>query len=80
MYYRSEAQSCTNRLRQSDQERHQVIADLRSERQASRQLQSDLETTRKGYEDQLNTMTEELAQYLNPATVWVGNFKFYIRI
>ena len=66
MFCRSEAVTSGSRLRATDEQRLQTIADLRKETEKNRKLESELQTTRKGYEAQLNTMTEELAQYLTP--------------
>ena len=56
--------SC-NRLQHTEQQRLSGINQLREEQETRRKLEQELDTTRKGYEAQLNTMTEELAQYLN---------------
>ena len=50
------------RLRLTDSARLGALGDFRLEQENVRNLQSELTTTRKGYEAQLNTMTEELAQ------------------
>jgi len=65
-YYRAESETMGDRLRLTDSARLGALGDLRLEQENVRNLQSELTTTRKGYEAQLNTMTEELAQYLNP--------------
>ena len=56
--------SC-NRLKYTEEQRLSGINELREEQESKRTLEQELDTTRKGYEAQLNTMTEELAQYLN---------------
>ncbi|CAG5112337.1 Oidioi.mRNA.OKI2018_I69.chr2.g6563.t1.cds [Oikopleura dioica] len=64
---RAEMNASCNRLQHTEQQRLSGINQLREEQETRRKLEQELDTTRKGYEAQLNTMTEELAQYLNKA-------------
>jgi gamma-glutamyl:cysteine ligase YbdK (ATP-grasp superfamily) len=69
---RAEMNASCNRLKYTEEQRLSGINELREEQESKRTLEQELDTTRKGYEAQLNTMTEELAQYLNKTDVLNG--------
>jgi len=64
-YNSSESQAALTRLRQADDERFKLIDQLRDSKDETKSVQAELETIKHNYEEQLNTMTEELAQQLN---------------
>ena len=79
--YSAESQAALVRLRQADDERFKLIDQLRDSKDETKSVQgecwiirctshwtcftAELETIKHNYEEQLNTMTEELAQQLN---------------
>jgi hypothetical protein len=69
---RAEMNASCNRMKHTEEQRLSGINELREEQESKRTLEQELDTTRKGYEAQLNTMTEELAQYLNKTDVLNG--------
>jgi len=63
-YSCSESQSALSRLRRAEDERHDLIGQLRKSREEKKEVENEMETIKRSYEEQLNTMTEELAQQL----------------
>ena len=76
--FRAEMNASCNRLKHTEEQRLSGINELREEQESKRKLEQELDTTRKGYEAQLNTMTEELAQYLNKSQFWSTFFRYKI--
>ena len=60
----SESKSALSRLRRAEDERHDLIGQLRKSREEKKEVENEMETIKRSYEEQLNTMTEELAQQL----------------
>jgi len=63
-YSSSESKSALSRLRRAEDERHDLIGQLRKSREEKKEVEIEMETIKRSYEEQLNTMTEELAQQL----------------
>jgi len=63
-YSSSESKSALSRLRRAEDERHDLIGQLRKMREDKKEVENEMETIKRSYEEQLNTMTEELAQQL----------------
>ena len=65
----SESKSALSRLRRAEDERHDLIGQLRKSRDEKKEVENEMETIKRSYEEQLNTMTEELAQQLANGSV-----------
>lgn len=72
-YSSSESKSALSRLRRAEDERHDLIGQLRKSRDEKKEVENEMETIKRSYEEQLNTMTEELAQQLANGSVHNSN-------
>ena len=64
LFSSSESKSALSRFRRAEDERHDLIGQLRKSRDEKKEVENEMETIKRSYEEQLNTMTEELAQQL----------------
>lgn len=61
----SSAESALARLKWAQDERLQLVSELRISKDETKNVRAEMETIRRSYEDQMNTMTEEMAQLMN---------------